>query len=98
MDCASGIRWNQSHPDTSRSSGQDWTYFPTTQDSMIAGSIHVSDADDRRGCLRVYPGSHRLTNPCHPSVTTGERPLRMWGGLFCANNRPGHDLCLFSDF
>lgn len=39
---------------------QDWSYFPTVKDSMIAGIIHVSDADDEMGCLRVYPGSHRL--------------------------------------
>ena len=39
---------------------QDWPYFPTHRDSMIAGIIHVSDADDGMGCLRVYPGSHRL--------------------------------------
>ncbi|MEM9344216.1 MAG: phytanoyl-CoA dioxygenase family protein [Pseudomonadota bacterium] len=39
---------------------QDWPYFPTVNDSMIAGIIHVSDATDAMGCLRVYPGSHRL--------------------------------------
>lgn len=39
---------------------QDWSYFPTIKDTMIAGIIHVSDANDEMGCLRVYPGSHRL--------------------------------------
>lgn len=39
---------------------QDWPYFPTLHDSMIAGIIHVSDASDEMGCLRVYPGSHQL--------------------------------------
>ena len=39
---------------------QDWPYFPTENDSMIAGIIHVSEATDEMGCLRVYPGSHRL--------------------------------------
>ncbi len=39
---------------------QDWPYFPTEQDTMIAGIIHVSDATDEMGCLRVYPGSHKL--------------------------------------
>ena len=39
---------------------QDWSYFPTATDSMLAGIIHVSDATDAMGCLRVYPGSHRL--------------------------------------
>lgn len=39
---------------------QDWPYFPSEKDSMIAGIIHVSDATDEMGCLRVYPGSHKL--------------------------------------
>lgn len=39
---------------------QDWSYFPTLRDTMIAGIIHVSAATDEMGCLRVYPGSHKL--------------------------------------
>lgn len=39
---------------------QDWNYFPTKLDSMLAGIIHVSKATDEMGCLRVYPGSHKL--------------------------------------
>ncbi|MCX7800718.1 MAG: phytanoyl-CoA dioxygenase family protein [Fimbriimonadales bacterium] len=39
---------------------QDWSYFPTERDSMLAGIIHVSEATDEMGCLRVVPGSHRL--------------------------------------
>jgi ectoine hydroxylase-related dioxygenase (phytanoyl-CoA dioxygenase family) len=39
---------------------QDWTYFPTEKDAMIAAVIHVSKATDEMGCLRVYPGSHSL--------------------------------------
>jgi ectoine hydroxylase-related dioxygenase (phytanoyl-CoA dioxygenase family) len=39
---------------------QDWTYFPTEKDTMLAAIIHVSRADDEMGCLRVYPGSHKL--------------------------------------
>lgn len=39
---------------------QDWSYFPTRKDSMIAAIVHVSEATDEMGCLRVYPGSHRL--------------------------------------
>lgn len=38
---------------------QDWEYFPTARDTMMAGIIHVSEATDAMGCLRVYPGSHR---------------------------------------
>lgn len=39
---------------------QDWSYFPSEQDTMIAGVIHVSPATDAMGCLRVVPGSHKL--------------------------------------
>lgn len=39
---------------------QDWPYFPTLNDSMIAGIIHVSEATNEMGCLRVWPGSHKL--------------------------------------
>ena len=39
---------------------QDWSYFPSVKDTMIAAIIHVSAATDEMGCLRVYPGSHRL--------------------------------------
>lgn len=39
---------------------QDWTYFPTLKDTMMAGVIHVSAATDEMGCFRVYPGTHRL--------------------------------------
>ena len=39
---------------------QDWSYFPSIKDTMMAGIIHVSNATDEMGCLRVYPGSHRL--------------------------------------
>jgi phytanoyl-CoA hydroxylase len=39
---------------------QDWTYFPSEKDTMMAAIIHVSEATDEMGCLRVYPGSHRL--------------------------------------
>ena len=39
---------------------QDWQYFPTIQDTMIAGIIHLTEATDHMGCIRVYPGSHQL--------------------------------------
>ncbi len=39
---------------------QDYTYFPSVYDTMMAGVIFVSDATDEMGCLRVYPGSHKL--------------------------------------
>ena len=39
---------------------QDWTYFPTRDDTMIAAIIHLTDATDEMGCVRVFPGSHKL--------------------------------------
>ena len=39
---------------------QDWSYFPSVKDTMMAGIIHISNATNEMGCLRVYPGSHRL--------------------------------------
>lgn len=39
---------------------QDWWYFPTRNDTMIAATIFVTDADERTGGFRIYPGSHKL--------------------------------------
>jgi phytanoyl-CoA hydroxylase len=39
---------------------QDWSYFPSVNDTMIGGSVYVSGATDEMGCLRVYPGTHKL--------------------------------------
>ncbi len=47
---------------------QDWSYFPTERDSMLAAIIHVSAATDAMGCLRVYPGSHALGRVPHTSA------------------------------
>ena len=37
---------------------QDWSYFPTYNNSMIAAVIHLSDSNEEMGCVRVIPGSH----------------------------------------
>ena len=50
---------------------QDWSYFPSVKDTMIAAVIHVSPATDKMGCLRVYPGSHKLGRVPH---TGGQEP------------------------
>ena len=39
---------------------QDWWYFPTRKDTMIAAVIFLGDTNDEMGGFRVYPGSHRL--------------------------------------
>ncbi len=59
---------------------QDWSYFPTVKDSMLAGILHITEATDEMGCLRVYPGSHRLgrgenTNGQVPSELLKDYPI-----------------------
>jgi phytanoyl-CoA hydroxylase len=39
---------------------QDYPYFPHRDHSMIAMILHLDDAPVERGCLSVYPGTHRL--------------------------------------
>ena len=39
---------------------QDWSYFPTEKNSMIAAVVHLSNSDEKMGCLRVIPKSHKL--------------------------------------
>jgi len=69
---------------------QDWGYFPTLKDTMMAGIIHVSEATDEMGCLRVYPGSHklgRLTGAMGSEATLLERyPI---GGATALEAEPG---------
>ncbi|MDQ8757118.1 phytanoyl-CoA dioxygenase family protein [Sphingosinicella sp. LHD-64] len=39
---------------------QDYPYFPHTRHSMIAVILHFDDAPEEKGCVRVYPGTHKL--------------------------------------
>ena len=39
---------------------QDYPYFPHRDHSMIAVILHFDDAPRDKGCLAVYPGSHKL--------------------------------------
>jgi len=39
---------------------QDWSYFPTINDSMIASIIHLTKTTSDMGCLRVFEGTHKL--------------------------------------
>jgi ectoine hydroxylase-related dioxygenase (phytanoyl-CoA dioxygenase family) len=39
---------------------QDYPYFPHRDHSMIAVILHFDDAPAAKGCLCVYPGSHKL--------------------------------------
>ena len=39
---------------------QDYGYFPHRGNSMTAAILHLDDAPDAKGCVRVFPGSHKL--------------------------------------
>jgi ectoine hydroxylase-related dioxygenase (phytanoyl-CoA dioxygenase family) len=39
---------------------QDYPYFPHRDHSMIAAILHFDDAPADRGCVCVYPGTHKL--------------------------------------
>ena len=39
---------------------QDYSYFSTEKDSMIAGVIHLTGGNNNMGGIRVFPGSHKL--------------------------------------
>jgi phytanoyl-CoA hydroxylase len=47
---------------------QDYPYFPHARHTVTAASIHLDDATEENGCLRVIPGSHKLG----PIAETGE--------------------------
>ncbi len=78
---------------------QDWTYFPTEQDTMIAAIIHVSEATDEMGCLRVYPGSHRFGRVSDSSGTVNSELLASHplSGALPLEAEPG-DVVFFSYF
>ena len=39
---------------------QDWSYFPTKNNSMIAAVVHLSDSHKNMGRIRVVKGSHKM--------------------------------------
>lgn len=43
---------------------QDAPFFPHERESMIAAIIHFDDAYEKKGCVRVMPGTHRMVS-CH---------------------------------
>ena len=39
---------------------QDYGYFPHRGNSMTAAILHLDAAPDSKGCVRLYPGSHKI--------------------------------------
>jgi hypothetical protein len=59
---------------------QDYPYFPHTLGTMLAAIVHLSEASEAMGCVRVYPGSHKLgplpvVNAEQPYVDPQQWPL-----------------------
>ncbi|NKB68609.1 MAG: phytanoyl-CoA dioxygenase family protein [Candidatus Latescibacteria bacterium] len=78
---------------------QDWGYFPTENDTMIAAIIHLSPATDDMGCVRVYPGSHRLgRTPGTMGGITEELDARYSMGQSLAMEAEAGDVLFFSYF
>jgi ectoine hydroxylase-related dioxygenase (phytanoyl-CoA dioxygenase family) len=78
---------------------QDWNYFPTVNDTMMAGIIHISAATDAMGCFRVYPGTHKLgriadTSGAHENELLAKYPLE---GATALEAEPG-DVVFFHYF
>ena len=38
---------------------QDWSYFPTKNNSMIAAVVHLSESTENMGCFRIIPASNK---------------------------------------
>jgi len=49
---------------------QDFGYFRTLCHSMMAATAFLSEANESNGCLRVWPGSHKI-GPIDPKVSMG---------------------------
>jgi ectoine hydroxylase-related dioxygenase (phytanoyl-CoA dioxygenase family) len=76
---------------------QDWWYFPTAKDRMIAATIFLTEADDSSGGFRVYPGSHRLGRLGESSGLQRSESLRAYplAAATPIDARPG-DVLFFS--
>ena len=56
---------------------QDWSYFPTKKNSMIAAVIHLSESTKKMGCFRIISGSHKLGNLKNSDGHTYNKKIHM---------------------
>lgn len=49
---------------------QDFGYFRTTTHSMLAAVVYLSESNESNGCIRVWPGSHKI-GPVDPRESMG---------------------------
>jgi phytanoyl-CoA hydroxylase len=78
---------------------QDWWYFPTRYDTMLAATLFLGDAGEEAGGFRVYPGSHRLGRMTDSSGLTSSETLKAYplAGATPVNAGRG-DILFFSYF
>ncbi|MGH7145804.1 MAG: phytanoyl-CoA dioxygenase family protein [Planctomycetota bacterium] len=78
---------------------QDWSYFPTVKDTMIAGVIYISEVTEDMGCFRVYPGSHKLGRLPQTSGQVDNEVLEKYpiDGALALTGEPG-DVVFFHYF
>ena len=50
---------------------QDYPFFPHTNYDLLAVLIHLDDATEENGCLKVIPGSHKLGPQMHVFAKDG---------------------------
>ncbi len=50
---------------------QDFPFFPHTNYDLIAVLVHIDEATEENGCLRIIPGSHKLGPRLHAFAKEG---------------------------
>ncbi len=50
---------------------QDYPFFPHTNYDLVAALIHIDEATEENGCLRIIPGSHKLGPRSHQFAKDG---------------------------
>jgi ectoine hydroxylase-related dioxygenase (phytanoyl-CoA dioxygenase family) len=75
---------------------QDHGYFPTVANSMMAMNVAITRHDQSNGCLRVWPGSHKLGPQPNSMGSDGDFSARFpWEDSVPVICEPG-DLVFFS--
>jgi phytanoyl-CoA hydroxylase len=57
---------------------QDYPFFPHTSHRVAAAIFHLDDAPERKGCVRVVPGSHKRGPLDHNPEGNYHLPVEDW--------------------
>jgi phytanoyl-CoA hydroxylase len=50
---------------------QDYPFFPHSNYDLVAVAVHIDEATEENGCLRIVPGSHKLGPQVHAFASDG---------------------------